>query len=293
MNRSLFFLWTIFCLLFCCVLGGQSWGEVVSVVMESLPESRIDASLTVMGMSDSDTTTVTGTVEADLDLYFDAGMGEVADINSIQFTGGQLNFSDMSFNLLFGAMVANATGVGGRVDSPYGAGAVMGNIFDTIDHMLILDQGVIHAAGMGEEMTIDLAVEPMALSGDETGSVSVVLESLDGDEATYSVELILPIEYDEVILDDGTFQVNFGGSGVVTAYGYFVRTLCPLRADLAWGDCLVDGADLAVFAEEWLAYGDVEDCGLAADLSGGDCYVDMADFAVVANEWLGNGVLND
>ena len=55
----------------------------------------------------------------------------------------------------------------------------------------------------------------------------------------------------------------------------------------------MDGADLAVFAEEWLAYGDVEDCGLAADLSGGDCYVDMADFAVVANEWLGNGFLND
>ena len=51
--------------------------------------------------------------------------------------------------------------------------------------------------------------------------------------------------------------------------------------------------DLAVFVDQWLAYGDVEDCWLSADLSGADCYVDFGDFAVVAGEWLGSGVSND
>ena len=306
MKRPSFFVSTMFCVWVSGVFGGQAYGEVVSVDLVSLPESHIDASVTVtaMGISrtDSDTTTAAGNVTAELGVYFDAGMPEVADVNSIRFTGGQLEFSDMSFTLTFsflGKINATTTGLGGKVDSPFGAGAVRDENFETIDHVLILDRGVMYASGTGlvggvfEPMTIDLADEPMVLSGDDTGSVSVVLESLDGNEATYSVTLTLPVNYDNIILDDGLVRIDFAGSGVVQAQGYFVRFLCPLRADLAGGDCWVDEMDLAVFVDQWLAYGDVEDCWLSADLSGADCYVDFGDFAVVAGEWLGNGVSSE
>ena len=306
MKRVSFSVWTIVCVWLSGVLGGQSYGEIVSVDLVVLPESRIDATVTMtaLGQSrhDSDTTTVTGNVTAELGVYFDADVPEVADANSIRFTGGALQFSDMSFTLdfsFFGKINASATGLGGRADSPSGAGIVSDGEFDMLNHVLIFDKGEMHAAGTGtvgglfEPMTIKLSDDPMALSGGGTGNVSVALESLDGYEATYSVTLVLPVSFDEIIYNDEVAQIDFSGDGVVTARGYFVRSLCSLRADLAWEDCVVDEADLAVFAEQWLGYGDVDDCGLSADLSGGDCYVDFADFAVLASEWVGFWVVND
>jgi hypothetical protein len=272
----------------------------VSVDLVGLPDNHITATLTMTAMGapqhDSDTGAVTGNVTAELDVRFDAGASEVADVNSIRFTGGALQLSDMSFTLdygFFGKVNASTTGLGGRPDSPSGAGAVMDEMFDMINHVLIFDQGIMYASGTGivgglfEPMTFNLSDSPMMLSGDDTGSVSVALESLEGYEATYSVTLILPVDSDEIVYGDESLEISFNVSGVVAARGYFVRSLCPLRADLAWGDCLVDEADLAVFAEEWLAQGDVDDCGLSADLSGGDCYVGFGDFAVLASEWVG------
>ena len=150
---------------------------------------------------------------------------------------------------------------------------------------------MMSTGGLFDPMTFELADEPMVLSLANTGSVSVALESLEDNEATYSVTLILPVDYEVLLFEFESGRVDFAGSGVVEAHGSFVR--CPLRADLAGEDCWVDEADLAVFADQWLVSGDVNDCGLSAELYGEDCYVDVGDFAVMANEWLSNVILND
>ena len=298
------------CVLVSGVLVGQLYGEIVSVDMETLPGCSIDATLSgtatyagvIISCEDSNTATVTGNITADLGIFFDEGIPEVADVNSIRFTDGQLHFSDMSFTLDFGvwgAIGGTITGLGGSPDSPLGPGAVVDGEFDCTNHVLILNQGVIYmwgsgfVGGMFEPLTVDLAEEQMVLSLANTGSVSVALESLEGNEAAYSVTLILPVYYDMPMVESVFLWVDFAGAGVLEAHGSFVRSLCPLRADLAGEDCSVDEEDLAVFIDQWLVSGDVDDCGLSADLYGEDCYVDVGDFAVMANEWLRNVILND
>ena len=298
MKRPSFLISAIFYVCLSAVCGGQSYGDVVSVDLVSLPESHIDATLTInaagLSAADSDTTMVTGDMTAQLAVDFDPAMPDVADVNSIRFTGGRLQFSDMSFTLdfsFFGKINATATGVAATPDSPLGAGPVTDHNFDTINHLLILDQGTMYAAGTGlvgglfEPTTIALSVEPMVLSWYGTGMVSVALESVDANAAAYSVTLILPVNYDEILLKDESVRIDFAGSGVVEAHGHFVRTLCPLHADLAEADCRIDGADIAAFADQWLLYGNVNDCPLSADLHGGDCHVNFADFTVLANEF--------
>jgi hypothetical protein len=60
---------------------------------------------------------------------------------------------------------------------------------------------------------------------------------------------------------------------------------CTLTADLT-GDCRVLIDDFAVLAAEWLQSGDTENCPLSADLAGDDCLVNMADFTAFIEEWL-------
>jgi hypothetical protein len=77
-----------------------------------------------------------------------------------------------------------------------------------------------------------------------------------------------------------------GGSGVVhfddiRLYGPICVEPQP-RADLS-GDCVVDGKDLKIMAEEWLDSGEV-----AADLHV-DAVVDFKDYAVFAEGWLEDG----
>jgi len=298
MKRPSFLISAIFSVCLSPVFAGQSYGDVVSVDLVSLPESHIDTTLTInaagLSAADSNTTTVTGNMTAQLGVDFDPEMPDVADVNSIRFTGGRLQFSDMSFTLdfsFFGKINASATGVAATPDSPLGAAPVTDDKFDTINHLLILDQGIMYASGTGlvgglfEPMTIDLSVEPMVLSWDDTGTVSVALESLDANEAAYSVTLILPVNYDVIVLEDESIRIDFAGTGVLKAHGQFVRSLCPLRADLAKADCRIDGADIAAFADQWLLFGNVNDCPLSADLHGGDRHVNFADFTVLANEF--------
>ena|GEM_PF-3799550 len=282
---------------------GEVVGEVISAELNVVPSdevNRLEMSLTASGdggeISDSDTSTVTGAIKADLEIYFDPATHEVTDVNSIAFTGGRIYFSDVSFTLdfgpLFGKVNAVGTGIAATPASPSGPGPVEGESFNTLDHVLIVDEGLFNASGTGvigglfDPMTIDLSVEPMEISSEATGSISVALEAVEGGGATYSVTLNLPLEYDMLLLETQMFALYFQGSGVVAGTGSFTRGMCTLRSDLAGDDCLVDAADLVVFSDEWLSYSDLPVCPLSADLAYDDCYVDFADFAVLAQEWL-------
>ncbi len=64
-----------------------------------------------------------------------------------------------------------------------------------------------------------------------------------------------------------------------------VPTVCPLSADLT-GDCIVNLADLLVFATQWLVPGDDYYCTMGGNLVGDKCLVTLEDFAEFAAQWL-------
>jgi hypothetical protein len=283
-------------------LSSALQADVIGVELNVVPgpeTNRLDMTLTATisggDLNDSDTATVSGALAADLEVYFEPATHHVADVNAIEFTGGRIYFSDVSFALdfgIFGRINATGTGISAMPTSPLGPGIVEGGYFNTVDHVLVVDQGYFSASGTGviggffDPITVDLAAEPMEISSEATGTISVSLEGVEGNEGTYSVSLNLPLDYDVLLFENELITISFQGSGLVEGIGSFTRRICTLRSDLAGGNCRVDAAALAVFCDQWLAYSDLAVCPLSADLYGDDCYVDLADFAVLAGDWL-------
>jgi Regulator of Chromosome Condensation (RCC1) repeat protein len=60
---------------------------------------------------------------------------------------------------------------------------------------------------------------------------------------------------------------------------------CTLQTDLN-GDCVNDFSDLVILCELWLASDSIRPCPLGAELAGNDCLVNQEDFAVYSKQWL-------
>ncbi len=281
--------------------GAAASGEVVSVDMTVTPPAgqtnQLEVTFTATAYnierSDSDTAVATGNVIAEIEVYFDPVTRE-ADVNAIEFTGGVIVFSDMSFVLdygLLGRVDATAVSMGGTPTSPSGPAPVVDDIFYAANHLLLLNQGQFRAVGSGligdlvGEVIFDLAAQPMQIESDALGAVSVLLESVVGDVATYSATITLPVIFSDEVFGDETVTAIASGVGVVEATGTFTRQVCTLRSNLAGEGCRIDMVDVAEFARQWLADGDPLECPLTADLQGDDCHVAFGDFSVLLADW--------
>ena len=278
--------------------------EVISADLPLLPPgaaaNRLETTITarILGLvrSDSETVDITGDVEAELGVSF-LPSGEPDAVTTITFTGGRIRFSDISYRLsygLLGYIDIRGTAISGTLSTPSPPGSVSQGAFDTIEHRLILDTGIVVATPGGairqffDPTTVDLSAQPMETTSAGQGQVAVELDSVEYPMASYTVRISVPIDFDEVMLEDpeNGLEGRFAASGVVVAEGQFTRPICSLRADLAGEDCCVDLDDLLVMVAQWLAYADPADCPLIADLDGADCYVGLADVAAIAPEWL-------
>ena len=290
-------------LLLVITCAGLLHAETVPVDLTVQSGSSVDievsASAQVFGStvsaSDSDRTYVSGNVIADLDISFDDINPQNTTIQTVYFTGGRLLFSDTSFTLsfgFFGQLNASASGLGGTTGTPGDPDPVIENEFDCANHTLTFDQGRFSASGSGmvgaafDPVTYYLNEEELVVSLSAPAFITIELASMDGYLATYNIGLILPVIYEEHIYEEGTTTLSMIGNGSVNLLGTITRQTCPLFADLAGDDCYVDSADLMVFANQWLAFGDTNNCNLTADIYGQDCIVNFADFTVFAREWL-------
>lgn len=296
---------TACCLLAACIFSVVPAGaRTISVNLALTPaDARHNSLATALAVtalnntkSDSDTSTLTGNILANLNLSLNPFTHAVIDVNAVEFTGGIIHMSDVSFSLsygwLLGSIKANSSNVAGVPDSPSGPGPVVQNLFNTIDHIIVFNQGTIHASGTGiigglfEPITQNLADDPLPATSDSQGTLAVALQSVMGNQAIYSVDLILPVVFDQTAPINDDITVSFAGSGTIAAAGTFTVTICPLRSNLAGDDCRVDLADLAVFSAQWLASSDQIPCPLTADLDGQNCLVNLDDLAILILDWL-------
>ena len=255
-------------------------------------EFALTATVSGIKVSDSDSTAIEGCTSATLQVELDPVTHEVVDINTIEFTGGVIAFTNMSFSLnlgMFGKIIATTDSVLGTLDTPSPPADVNGGSFESNDHVLVLNSGMISIQGTGivaglfDPMTVDLSEDAVSLTTNGIGYVGASLVAIDGARVTCEAVLAMPVEFDEVLTDAGGVQVGFSGSGTAEAIGQF--TICTLQSDVAGNDCYVDILDLSALANDWLAYSDLELCPFVTDLCGSDCLVNLADFAVLASEW--------
>jgi len=224
----------------------QSIAEVVPVNLNLSPPldppNVLAATLTLSGqgmsLADTDNTTLIGNVMANLTAQFSSISHQVIDISGIEFTGGTILFSDMSFVFNAGPMGTaklDLTGVSGYLDTLAPPGVVSGGSFSTSDHVLKLNNGVGTSDQGGNTVTmVDFSVTPVAIVLNGTGSISASLDSIAGDQAIYNVALTAPMDYDVILLEESVIEakLSFAGSGTLEAEGQFARTI-PEPATIA------------------------------------------------------------
>ncbi len=294
--------WSIFAM--CVFAVGSTPARTLSVDLPLIPAedqtNRLATTLAVTALnnarSDSDTATLTGNILADLEISFNPSTHEVAAVHSIEFTGGRVYMSNLSFTLSYGFLLgkieAQSTGVSGFPSSPSGPGLVMGDTFSTIDHSFVFNEGSVSAYGTGllgglfDPINLDLSEEPLQASADTQGMISVRLADLTGDQAIYQVYLILPVIFTQEFPVAEGVTASFTGNGTIVAAGSFTIPICPLHSDLVGEDCRVDLSDLAAFSQQWFLWSDRLPCPLTADLEGQNCIVDLNDLAILVTEWL-------
>ncbi len=176
--------------------------------------------------SDSDTATVSGNMLTRLWADFDP-LTKEATVSGIEFYGGQFTFSTVEMDFTFLSLInihAVGAGIGGEFDTPAPPGPVSGTQFNGVDHEVILNRGTFTTSGAVSE-SIDLALSPASGTTGGTGTIYIGSPAINGNTATYNVDLVLPLNYDEDLdTGDPDMTVHVTASGTYVASGQFERT---------------------------------------------------------------------
>jgi len=214
---------------------------------------QLTLSVTALGTpkSDTETTQVTGNALVSVTASYNHA-SQMATVTGLEFTGGAYSFSpvhfDLNYGLFVGHLYADATGVGGTLDTPNPPGSVTDEAFPGSEHEAIVNRGTVHAWGTAlvgaafDETTIDLSQTPIAATSTHDGTLRVSAPTLANGQATYAVTMEMPVAIDELIYDDGSASASIAGSGTFRATGQFTRAV-PMLGDLN-GDGLVDVVDV-------------------------------------------------
>ncbi len=289
------------CLFTVACVTSHSSAELVGLDLELIPVGsgcnnlNLTVSADALGTtkSDTDQTDASGALKVLIQAEFEPDTAEPIWVTSLEFTGGDLSLTDVAFNLnygwLLGSVNIQGSGLGGTADTPNPPGPVIDSSFNTAWHELIMNRGVLDASGTGlvgglfPPTTINLADEAIHATTQGSGTIELSLIQISGRTATYQVDLSIPVNFSEKVLEDteNGIIVRVSGVGTLCAMGVFNRTYCPLASDLD-DDCKVTLSDLAQLVLQWQKTG----CTLSADLAGEDCRVDLLDFAFLTTQWL-------
>lgn len=235
--------------LFACVLAALAvWSaapagaEIIPVNLQldppAAPVNTLDVSITVAvtgggSIADGDTTTASGNMLADLHATFDP-VTHVATVTGLEFTGGTMAFTDMSFLLdfsVFGSIAAASQGMQATPDTPVPPGSVTGTTFPGLEHDVIFNAGTVDftpsgaIAGSLSPFTYDLSTNPLAVTYDAPGTLTVSAPTIIALNATYDVFVSIPVDFSEIMFQDPNASVELSGTGTIQASGQFVRVI--------------------------------------------------------------------
>jgi hypothetical protein len=188
------------------------------------------------GLSDTDVTTLTGTVQA----YFDVNpaTGRTTELTLVngRANGTNMNFSRTAF-LNLAAYNINVTNLSAAINTiaPPGVVTPATGIFAANQHRFDIDQGTITGTTSGlignnainESFT---PLNPASGTGNGDGTVVLTAAGISGIYRNYSVTATFPVSIADTFLA-GTTSVAITASGTVKATG---TLQVPRTAYLAW-----------------------------------------------------------
>ena len=233
--------------------------------------------------SDTETANLSGNALTQLDIDFDPDDHD-ANITGIEFTGGQIAFSNLNFSLLGGLATAKTRGMRGTLDTPNPPGVVSGGEFDTAQHDLTINQGTAEASGGGQNQTINFAVTPLPASNTGTAFVTISDPVISKNKARYELQLRMPVDFDEDLPNDTLDELKIKGSGVIVASGMFTRDLPSRFLSDFTGNGFVDFDDLSILLSAWNTNATAAQGNL---VDPGGTLVNFDDLAVLLTDWTG------
>ncbi len=192
---------------------------------------ELKATATILGfkVADTDRTTVTGHAPADLSVEVNPAAPLETDINELTFTGGTFNVGpftlvgDFGF---FGTIEASGQNLAGTAATLSPPAPVNNGQFDASDHTVVLNQGIVDLKGTGvagslfNPFQLDLAQDPFTATTRGTGTISVLLNDINGQTAFYDTVLTLPAEFSEQVML-GSIPLNITGDVLLEGTGQF------------------------------------------------------------------------
>ncbi|WP_193213780.1 hypothetical protein [Luteolibacter marinus] len=257
MKKALFPLW----LVAATPLAAIPASTTLTLVSE--PDvNRITVTVDPGAFPDTDTTTLTGSVDAAFDIDPQAGTTD-----ELTLSNGRVNGTAMNFSGGFGSFGynINMTGLSAAISTiaPPGSVNPANGQFPAEEHQFVIDQGSVTGTALGNPVSTGFTPEsPAGGAGTGTGTVTLTpAGDLDG-YRNFNVVVTFPVAIDDTFDADGT-PVAVVATGTIKAAG---TVQVPLSAYVAWTvDEGIPGAEFdAVPAGGSVPYGVVWALGLGA-----------------------------
>lgn len=226
--------------------------------------SEFDLEVSAFGFSDSEVSSLSGNVDATLTVEV---ANSALSVVGIQFAGGAINATDVSFRLprIFTQAFIDGTDLAGTLQSIGSGSEVVAGKFPTEDHEILLNSGMLSISGnLVEDSMRSLEQDPINFIYPGEATIELAEIASIGLRKTFEARLSLPV--DDLVDIEGQpatltvsgqvnakqpFDINFGDynlDGLVTVLDYVAWRDAvgsggfPLPAD-GTGDSVVDASD--------------------------------------------------
>jgi hypothetical protein len=238
----------------CVLMTGPALDSRADLVALALPLSdepgSNDVEVTVTAefsslpwpVSDHDTSTVSGMIDATVDVQFDdTGLPTAVTAITIHDTS-TLQLSDLLLRLprLFPVLRLETDSLGGQMYTIEPPGTVeQDGLFPGEEHALLLNTGVMSASGsvLDEPVDFDFATAPAEISGPSQGSIEIERLSVSEGIGSYAATFRMNLNHKLLIPDDlppesaGDIPEGMSGSlvieGEIVGYATFERPIAP------------------------------------------------------------------
>lgn len=197
-------------------------------------DNKLQITISASGLSDTQTTTVSGFINVSVDSNPQTGATTVFTID-----GGNVAMSNMTFKMprFFPLVTIKTADMKGSAFTAMPPGIVTatadGSTFDAAQHHVLINQGTITGDALGTPINANFTAAPVEGPGSGTGTLTVAPGTSTSTHRDCTVTMLLPLDFTDTQDLDGT-AVTVQVQGTIKATG-----IIPIPLN-SWVDWTID-----------------------------------------------------